>query len=555
MIYLEDNPLKGPCLYRRSPWCFFGAATDEERAEQRLWQRSLNDADDLDFEADGDVYIDPDVSFGHGRFQIGNQSYVAAGCQVGGDLSLGSKCSLNANAVARGKITIGNGVRIATGAQILGFNHGHDDLEKLIYQQPVTSKGICIGDDVWIGANAVILDGVKIGSHAIVAAGAIVTHHVPDWAIVGGNPAKVIRDRRQPQPPRCGDWTSFQAKVQDEMPELLRAHLSTEGPEDLPGEGLRVRPWCDAVELAALADGSVPGFSKEELIRTLQSFQDPVTRLVKGPYGEGSDWSENLTWFAHRLEDRHSAYMVMATGYALECLGAKLAHPVAVARDLKGNDLFEHLDGLLWKDRAWGAGAWVDHYASSLAFNIHHHGDDHRIEDLFGWLNLHADPTTGMWGHPTKEQGWLQPVHGFYRLTRGSYAQFEVPLPYPERSIDTTLVYSQDLKQVHPKNTTACHILDIIHPLWLCLQQTDHRRGEAEKVAKRWLDITISRWVEKRGLSFRTQAGHQPNLQGTEMWLSIAWLCADILKINDPKGWKPMGVHRLEPMIHSRRSL
>ncbi|MGL4833062.1 MAG: DapH/DapD/GlmU-related protein, partial [Shewanella sp.] len=65
-----------------------------------------------------------------------------------------------------------------------------------IYKQPAQSTGIIIGNDVWIGAQAGIVDGVTIGDHAVIGMGCIVTKDVPDWAIVAGNPARVIGDRR-----------------------------------------------------------------------------------------------------------------------------------------------------------------------------------------------------------------------------------------------------------------------------------------------------------------------------------------------------------------------
>jgi acetyltransferase-like isoleucine patch superfamily enzyme len=65
-----------------------------------------------------------------------------------------------------------------------------------VREQPVTSRGVRIGRDVWIGANACITDGVTIGDHAVVGMGAVVTRDVPEWAIVGGSPARIIGDRR-----------------------------------------------------------------------------------------------------------------------------------------------------------------------------------------------------------------------------------------------------------------------------------------------------------------------------------------------------------------------
>ncbi|MGO8264454.1 acyltransferase, partial [Rhizobium ruizarguesonis] len=79
----------------------------------------------------------------------------------------------------------GNGVRIASHASIVGFNDGFDDLTIHIHRQGVVSIGIVIGDDVWIGANCVILDGATIGNGAEIAAGAVVTGDIPAMSIAG----------------------------------------------------------------------------------------------------------------------------------------------------------------------------------------------------------------------------------------------------------------------------------------------------------------------------------------------------------------------------------
>jgi hypothetical protein len=63
-----------------------------------------------------------------------------------------------------------------------------------------------------------------------------------------------------------------------------------------------------------------------------------------------------------------------------------------------------------------------------------------QLATLIGWLTLRADATTGLWSGPVGDD-WLQPVNGFYRLTRGTYAQFGLPLPWPERTIDAVLAH------------------------------------------------------------------------------------------------------------------
>lgn len=124
---------------------------------------------------------------------------IAADCFLHGPIELGQEVSLNHGCSLDGGkagIRIGDQTRIANGVKIYAFNHGMS-LSQPIYQQPVTSQGVSIGKDVWIGASACITDGVTIGDHAVVGMGSVVTKDVPDYAIVAGNPAQVIGDRRE----------------------------------------------------------------------------------------------------------------------------------------------------------------------------------------------------------------------------------------------------------------------------------------------------------------------------------------------------------------------
>ncbi len=94
----------------------------------------------------------------------------------------------------QGGITIGDRVYTAPLVQILAVNHVFEDPKRPIIEQGITAEGITIEDDAWIGAGAIITDGVRVGRGAVVAAGAVVTTDVPPHTVVGGAPARVLRE-------------------------------------------------------------------------------------------------------------------------------------------------------------------------------------------------------------------------------------------------------------------------------------------------------------------------------------------------------------------------
>jgi len=117
---------------------------------------------------------------------------------IGEGLKIGNNVGIAQNVFiqVRGKVIIGNDVIIGPNVSIFSESHNFEDLEVVIRLQGVSRKGVVIDDGVWIGARAVILDGVKIGLNAIIAAGSVVTNDVPEYAIYGGVPARLIKFRK-----------------------------------------------------------------------------------------------------------------------------------------------------------------------------------------------------------------------------------------------------------------------------------------------------------------------------------------------------------------------
>jgi acetyltransferase-like isoleucine patch superfamily enzyme len=93
----------------------------------------------------------------------------------------------------QGGVSIGDRVYTSPFTQIIAVNHVFDDPSLPFTEQGITARGIVIEDDVWLGADAVVTDGVKVGKGAVVAAGAVVTKNVPPHTVVAGIPAKPVK--------------------------------------------------------------------------------------------------------------------------------------------------------------------------------------------------------------------------------------------------------------------------------------------------------------------------------------------------------------------------
>ena len=130
------------------------------------------------------------------RFWLGRRSVIESYCCINnavGDVTIGDYTRIGIHCTVIGPVCIGSHVNLAQGITVTALNHNFTDTTQRIDEQGITTRPIVIADDVWIGANAVILPGITIGEHAVVAAGAVVTTDVPPYSVVGGVPAKVLK--------------------------------------------------------------------------------------------------------------------------------------------------------------------------------------------------------------------------------------------------------------------------------------------------------------------------------------------------------------------------
>lgn len=136
----------------------------------------------------------------NGKLKIGDNFTLGIGANLltyGGSIEIGDNSLVNNFTViyGHGGVKIGDNTQIAANCTIIPAKQNFSFLEIPNMYQGETTKGIKIGNNVWIGANSVILDGVEIGDDSIIGAGSVVTKSIPNNCISYGNPAKVIKER------------------------------------------------------------------------------------------------------------------------------------------------------------------------------------------------------------------------------------------------------------------------------------------------------------------------------------------------------------------------
>lgn len=139
------------------------------------------------------------------KFEVGELSTIEDFTTINngaGDVVLGNRVRIGIGSVVIGPVRMGSGSGLGQNVFVSGFNHGYRDGNMNSSVQPLDIKPVEIGEDSHIGANSVVLAGVKIGKRCQIGAGSVVTKNIPDYSVAVGNPAKVIKKFD----PESGNW-------------------------------------------------------------------------------------------------------------------------------------------------------------------------------------------------------------------------------------------------------------------------------------------------------------------------------------------------------------
>ncbi len=165
---------------------------------RRLWHRRLW--------TDGIAFIGPKVVLQigrEGRIELGRWSWIGHGSKlraheglisIGAKTVMGQECTVSAFQ----HVSIGRECVIADRVMLIDFDHGMVEVDRPVRLQGIYKRDVRVGNNVWIGYGACILRGVTVGDNAVIGTNAVVTRDVPDNAVVGGVPARVIRMREEP---------------------------------------------------------------------------------------------------------------------------------------------------------------------------------------------------------------------------------------------------------------------------------------------------------------------------------------------------------------------
>jgi acetyltransferase-like isoleucine patch superfamily enzyme len=158
------------------------------------------------FQTEGLCFVCPKVKLEIGPravLRMGRWSWIGHGCKVRvheGEVSIGAKTVLGQECTisAYQHVSIGRECILADRVMLIDFDHGVTEVERPIRLQGIYKRDVRVGHNVWIGYGACVLRGITVGDNAIIGTSSVVTHDVPENAVVAGAPARLLRMRETP---------------------------------------------------------------------------------------------------------------------------------------------------------------------------------------------------------------------------------------------------------------------------------------------------------------------------------------------------------------------
>jgi acetyltransferase-like isoleucine patch superfamily enzyme len=156
---------------------------------------------------DGPAFVGPGVRFEIGRdavVHLGRWSWIGHGCKIRaheGEVRIGAKSVLGQECTisAFQHVSIGRECIVADRVMLIDFDHGVVEVERPVREQGIYKRDVRLGNNVWVGYGACFLRGVTVGDNTVVGTYAVVNRDVPDNAVVGGVPARILRMRDAPR--------------------------------------------------------------------------------------------------------------------------------------------------------------------------------------------------------------------------------------------------------------------------------------------------------------------------------------------------------------------
>jgi acetyltransferase-like isoleucine patch superfamily enzyme len=158
------------------------------------------------FQTDGMCFVCPRVKFEIGRdatLRMGRWSWIGHDSKIRvheGEVSIGAKTVMGQECTisAYQHVSIGRECIVADRVMLIDFDHGIVEVERPIRLQGIYKRDVRVGNNVWMGYGSCVLRGVSVGHNSVVGTNAVVTKDVPENAVVGGVPARMLRMREEP---------------------------------------------------------------------------------------------------------------------------------------------------------------------------------------------------------------------------------------------------------------------------------------------------------------------------------------------------------------------